>query len=257
MKAIFFIGTAGSGKTTFVKNFSKWLESKGVDVARINLDPGVLNIPYDADFDVREYVSIKELMKDMGLGPNSALTVASDLIAVKVREISEEIELTGHELALVDTPGQIELFAFRPVGRVFSESFLAGPKAVVYLFDYTLMVEPLSFISSLYLSISVYASLTIPQLNVANKVDLVDPRLAKRIGEWFSNPSLLYEAVTKKYKGEKLKLGQDLSRRMSVLRVLNKPIPVSAVTMDGFVDVYSQITRILGTGEEFTHEQLL
>ncbi|MEM2275462.1 MAG: ATP/GTP-binding protein, partial [Thermoproteota archaeon] len=133
MKAIFLIGTAGSGKTTFVKNFSEWIESKGVDVARINLDPGVVNLPYTADFDVRTYVSTEKLMRDLGLGPNSALTVASDLIAVKVHEISEEIETMGYEIAIVDTPGQIELFAFRPVGRVFSEHFLEGPRMVIYL----------------------------------------------------------------------------------------------------------------------------
>jgi hypothetical protein len=34
-------------------------------------------------------------------------------------------------------------------------------------------------------------------------------------------------------------------------------MPVSAVTMEGFIDVYSQVTRILGTGEEFSHEQAL
>ncbi|MEM3712942.1 MAG: ATP/GTP-binding protein [Thermoproteota archaeon] len=255
MKAIFLIGTAGSGKTTFVKNFSEWIESKGVDVARINLDPGVINLPYAADFDVREYVNTEKIMKDLGLGPNSALTVASDLIAVKVHEISNAIETMGYEIAVVDTPGQIELFAFRPVGRVFSESFLEGPRMVIYLFDYTLMLEPLGFLSSLYLSISVYASLAIPQLNIINKVDLVDPRSVKRIGEWYSNPLTLYGTIKKYYKGEKLKLGQELSKALPMLSSLNKPIPVSALTMEGFVDVYSQVTRILGTGEEFSHEQ--
>jgi GTPase SAR1 family protein len=257
MKAIFLIGTAGSGKTTFVKSFSEWIESKGVDVARINLDPGVVNLPYTADFDVRMYVDTEKIMRDLGLGPNSALTVASDLIAVKVHDISDEVEAMGHELALVDTPGQIELFAFRPVGRVFSESFLKGPRMVIYLFDYTLMLEPLSFLASLYLSVSVYASLAIPQLNVINKVDSAEPRLIKRVNEWYSNPLLLYEAVTKFYKGEKLKLGQELARSLPLLSNLNKPIPVSAITMEGFIDVYSQVTRVLGAGEEFTQEQAL
>lgn len=257
MKAIFLIGTAGSGKTTFVKNFSEWIENKGVDVARINLDPGVISLPYTADFDVREYVSTEKIMRDLGLGPNSALTVASDLIAVKVHEISDEIEAMDYEIAIVDTPGQIELFAFRPVGKVFSESFLEGPRMVIYLFDYALMLEPLSFLASLYLSLSVYASLTIPQLNVINKVDLAEPRLVKRISEWFSSPLTIYEAVNKYYRGEKLKLGQELSKALPILSSLNRPIPVSAVTMEGFVDVYSQVTRILGTGEEFAQEQAI
>lgn len=255
MKAVFLIGTAGSGKTTFVKNFSQWIEDKGVDVARINLDPGVMSLPYNADFDVRTYVDTEKLMRDIGLGPNSALTVASDLIAVKVHEISEEIEAMAHEIAIVDTPGQIELFAFRPVGRVFSENFLEGPRMVIYLFDYALMLEPLGFLASLYLSISVYASLAIPQLNVINKMDLADPSLIRRIEEWYSSPPALYEAVTKNYRGEKLKLGQELSRILTLIRGLNRPIPVSAINMEGFVEIYSQITRMLGTGEEFTQEQ--
>lgn len=257
MKAIFLIGTAGSGKTTFVKNFSQWIEDKGVDVARINLDPGVVNLPYTADFDVRSYVNTEKLMRDIGLGPNSALMAASDIIALKASEISDEVEVMGHELAIIDTPGQIELFAFRPMGRAFSESFLKGPKVVIFLFDYTLMLEPLSFLASLYLNISVYASLAMPQLSVINKADLADLHLVKRIEKWYSNPLALYEAVTRSYKGEKLKLGQELSRILPIISRLNKPIPVSAITMEGFVDVYSQLTRMLGTGDEFAQEQAI
>ena len=49
MKFIYFVGTAGSGKSTLVKAYKDWLDSTGTESITINLDPGVDMLPYDAD----------------------------------------------------------------------------------------------------------------------------------------------------------------------------------------------------------------
>ncbi|MCK4223421.1 ATP/GTP-binding protein, partial [Candidatus Bathyarchaeota archaeon] len=108
MYIMFIVGTAGSGKSLLASAFSEWLKISGQDVAILNLDPGVVTLPYTPDVDIRDYVSIEKLMKEYKLGPNGALILAADLIADQVETLSSEIQEIGVDLTIVDTPGQIE-----------------------------------------------------------------------------------------------------------------------------------------------------
>ena len=56
---IFVLGPAGSGKSLFVKNFSEYLISEGYKVGLVNLDPGVLNLNYKPDFDIKKYLLLR------------------------------------------------------------------------------------------------------------------------------------------------------------------------------------------------------
>jgi len=116
MYYIFILGTAGSGKTTLVKAFADYLEDNDMDVAIINIDPAVESLPYVPDVDIREHVDSHEVMRRFGLGPNSALITSIDLALTKAKEIKDEMDQIRANYVLVDTPGQIELFAFRETG---------------------------------------------------------------------------------------------------------------------------------------------
>jgi hypothetical protein len=56
---------------------------------------------------------------------------------------------------LVDTPGQIELFAFREGGPYFSQGISDEPKAVVYALDAPFCRNPMNFVSNLFLATAV------------------------------------------------------------------------------------------------------
>ena len=109
MYLIFTIGTAGSGKSLLTSAFSDWLKLKKQKVISVNLDPGVLSLPYTPDIDIREYVSLEEIMDKYELGPNGALIMAADLVADQIEKISKEIEELQSDIVLVDTSGQMEL----------------------------------------------------------------------------------------------------------------------------------------------------
>ena len=51
---VYFIGTAGSGKSTLTYNFKQWMYLRGLDVITVNLDPGAENLPYEPDVDIRD-----------------------------------------------------------------------------------------------------------------------------------------------------------------------------------------------------------
>ena len=73
MYFVFFVGTAGSGKTTLVKTFNDYLRDQQMDSTIINLDPAVESLPYTPAVDVRDYVDAYEVMEKFGLGPNLSL----------------------------------------------------------------------------------------------------------------------------------------------------------------------------------------
>ena len=59
---VYFIGTAGSGKSTLTHNFKQWMTLRGLDAIAVNLDPGAENLPYEPDVDIRDWISLKEVM---------------------------------------------------------------------------------------------------------------------------------------------------------------------------------------------------
>lgn len=116
MYTIYLTGTAGSGKSTLTSVLKKWYDERESDCAILNLDPGAFKLPYEPDVDIRNYVNIERIMEEYELGPNGALIAASDLIAVNLNSVKEELEDLKPDYVLVDTPGQLELFAFKDSG---------------------------------------------------------------------------------------------------------------------------------------------
>jgi len=81
---LYLIGTAGSGKSTLAHTFKQWTNVHGIDSVVVNLDPGAENLPYSPDVDIRDWISLKEIMDDHGLGPNGAQVACADLIAMNM-----------------------------------------------------------------------------------------------------------------------------------------------------------------------------
>jgi GTPase SAR1 family protein len=250
----FFIGTAGSGKSLLTAAFSEWLKVAKQDVAVVNLDPGVLNLPYTPDVDVRNYVNITSLMEEYRLGPNGALIMAADLIAQDVEKLSEEIEDTDADLVLVDTPGQMELFAFRASGPYIAEELTKEPKTLVYLFDSVFSLNPLNYVSNLFLSAAVYNRFLIPQTHVLSKCDLLPREKVDGVVDWSANPKALEEAIDEKLQGTGRLLSRDMIHAIHRLGLRFLLTPVSAKTNEGMIALNMVLERILAGGDKFTHQ---
>ncbi|MCA1818930.1 MAG: ATP/GTP-binding protein, partial [Halobacteriales archaeon] len=65
---IYFAGTAGAGKSTLVAAYDRWAKQHGISTVVVNLDPGAEKLPYTPDVDIRDWVKIKEIMEEHGLG---------------------------------------------------------------------------------------------------------------------------------------------------------------------------------------------
>jgi len=249
MYYIFILGTAGSGKTTLVKAFADYLEDNDMDVAIVNIDPAVESLPYVPDVDVREHVDSHEVMRRFGLGPNSALITSIDLALTKAKELKDEMDQIRANYVLVDTPGQIELFAFRETGRLMASLIKGDNKAVgVFLLDGVLSKEARSFVSLLLLSSAVRFRMDFPVLNALSKVDLLSPAELERIKRWSEGESLLDELG--KIDEYSFELAKTLIENLSSF-----PVPVSATKFEGLDDLYGEVQNVLAGGEDFLTEE--
>jgi GTPase SAR1 family protein len=249
----FIIGTAGSGKSLLTASFSEWLKINEQDVATLNLDPGAIKLPYTPDIDVRDYITIDEIMDEYELGPNGALIMAADLIAGEIENISREIEELNPDILLVDTPGQMELFAFRASGPYIAREISRDPKAIIYLFDAVFSLNPLNYVSNMFLSAAVYMRFLLPQLHVLSKCDLLFQGDVDIIIEWSEDRAALEAAINKKLEGEGRLLSHRLSRAIYQLGLNFPLISVSAKTNEGFLDLNAALERIFAGGEKITY----
>lgn len=252
MFAVFIIGTAGSGKSLLTAAFSQWLKMKEQDVIAVNLDPGVLTLPYTPDVDVRDWIQVEDLMEKYGLGPNGALVMAADLIADELERLRDEIEGLNADLAILDTPGQMELFAFRTSGPYIANHLTDEPKAVVYLFDAVFSLNPLNYVSNLFLSAAAYNRFFLPQMHVISKCDLISPEDRNRVVNWSANPEALEMAIEQKLSGTKRLLSRNMAHVIHGLELQFLLTPVSAKTEEGMINLDATLQRILTGGEQFT-----
>jgi GTPase SAR1 family protein len=252
MPIAFIIGTAGSGKSLFTAAFSEWLKMSKQDVAVVNLDPGALKLPYSPDVDVRNYVDVGNIMEKYGLGPNGALIMAADLIADEADNITGDIEAVDADLVLVDTPGQMELFAFRASGPYIVNELTKEPKVIVYLFDAVFSINPLNYVSNMFLSAAVYNRFFQPQLHLLSKCDLLPKKEVQTITDWSANPRALEDSIEQKLEGTKRLFSRNMMHAINQLGLKFLLIPVSAKTNQGMVNFNTVLERILTGGEKYT-----
>jgi len=248
--AIIIVGIAGSGKTELCASLAQWFKSEGQRVAVLNLDPGVLKIPYEPDVDVREYVDSTELMNKYGLGPNGSLLLAMDLIANNIERINEELMKLKPNYLIVDTPGQMEIFAYRTSGLFLADQLYADSKVILFLFDGVFCKDPKNFVSNALLSASIYFRFSLPIINVLTKIDLLRKAELRKEIIWSKKPQILLEALHKRVEDEEAMFIHKIAEILYDHFEKTHFIPVSSVTLSNFSTLIAAITRILFSGEE-------
>ncbi|MCH8833898.1 MAG: ATP/GTP-binding protein [Thaumarchaeota archaeon] len=249
MKSIFIVGTAGSGKSLLTSKIHEYYTRNGAFSAILNLDPGVESLPYSCDIDVRDYVDIVSIMKQYDLGPNGALILTNDLIASKIDSIQDEIDEVNPDYLLIDTPGQIELFAYRASGKFLVQNLRIDEKMSIFLFDGALITSPINFVSIALLATSIKLRLGLPAINVLTKTDLIGKKL-KDILKWSTNLFTLENAISQEADGETYTLTTNILRGLNLGGFAQGLIPISNVTGEGMVNLQTALSRTINLGEE-------
>ncbi len=238
--AVIFVGPAGSGKSSLVAAYARWLREAEIPVVTVNLDPAADYVPYRPDVDVRSYVSAREVAAKYGLGPNGALVKSMELAAERLDEILSPVGASDADYVLVDTPGQMEVFIFRDISVRLVDALRRVSDCVygVFVADATLLRDPADYAFTYVMALSVQLRLGVETAPVINKVDLA-PDLQVR-GDLVRDVARIRQGLLRRRT-----LYAEMLR--DVVRVLYKyakqaNVPrVSAVTGEGIEDLHKML----------------
>jgi GTPase SAR1 family protein len=247
---VYFTGTAGAGKSTFVRAFAEWMRSAGYDATLVNLDPGSEGEGAGFDVDIREWVRLADIQDEYALGPNGAQVAAADMIALKIFEVKQAVQELKSDYVLVDTPGQIELFAFREASRAIVDALSGDRSVLAFLFDPALARSPGGFVSLLMLSATLEFRFRLPMVNVLSKSDVLTPVQLAEVMSWSDEPGQLYEAVTRDVPTPDVQLSTELFRAVETMGPLLGLVPTSAKDGTGLEAFYQSCQRVFAGGED-------
>lgn len=174
------MGPAGSGKSTYCHA----MQSHAATLARkrtihvANLDPAAEHFSYDLDFDVRDLISVQDVMEELGLGPNGALVYCMEYLMQNLEWLQEHLDsYDDDEYLILDCPGQLELYTHIPImRRIVDQMRLWGFESSmvgVFCVDATFLTDTSKFIAGSLLSLSAMIALELPHVNVLTKCDLM------------------------------------------------------------------------------------
>jgi hypothetical protein len=223
------------------------MKSYDLDVITVNLDPAARRLPYNPDVDVRDMVDVDEIMNQLGLGPNGALVAAVDMVAGQVDRLREMIEGSKSVYAIVDTPGQIELFAYRSTGPLIVSALQGTTTTSLHLLDPNLVRNAGGYVSLTLLGLSLLFRFTATQFTVLSKSDLLSEEEIDRIVNWSTNPVDLYEDVDTEGRGVPRDLSKMICEMLERVGSRNEIIPLSAQSNEGVEALYAELERVWTT----------
>ncbi|GJN23525.1 hypothetical protein PR202_gb11181 [Eleusine coracana subsp. coracana] len=161
------IGPAGSGKSTYCSSLYDHCQTVGRNIHIVNLDPAAEHFNYPVDMDIRELISLEDVMEELGMGPNGGLIYCMEHLEDSLDDwLDEQLEnYLDDDYLVFDCPGQIELFTHVPVLRNFVEHLKRKNFNVVL---YTFLIR-----SGCMASLSAMIQLELPHINILSKMDLV------------------------------------------------------------------------------------
>ncbi|KAJ5488564.1 GPN-loop GTPase 2 [Penicillium diatomitis] len=167
------IGPPGAGKSTYCNGMHQFLGAIGRKCSIVNLDPANDRTSYPCALDVRDLVTLEEIMDEHKLGPNGATLYALEDLEENFEWLETGLKELGEDYVIFDCPGQVELFTHHDSLRniFFKISKMGYRLIVIHLIDSYALTLPSMYISALLLSLRAMLQLDLPHLNVLTKID--------------------------------------------------------------------------------------
>lgn len=189
------MGPAGAGKTTFCSALIQHLRINKRSCFYINLDPAAEEFVYEPDIDIKDLISLEDVMEEMGLGPNGGLIKCFEFLLENLDFLTDPMETINEEyLIVIDMPGQIELYTHVPILPALVRHLTRGSLNInlcaTYLLESTFIMDQPKFFAGTLSAMSAMLMLEIPHINILSKCDLVKGTVAKRDLKKFLNPDI-------------------------------------------------------------------
>jgi GTPase SAR1 family protein len=174
------------------------------------------------------------------------------MLALKALEIKEIMNEFDSDYALVDTPGQVELFAYREASKAVLEAFGQKNSLLAYLFDPFLSRTPSGFVSLYMLCTSIQFRIELPFVSILSKADLLDEEKLEKIVEWSRDPNSLYDDLTSSPSSMHVQSSIEFFKALEVLDTQRELFPVSSEKGTGMEDVYNVVQQMFFGGEDLS-----
>jgi GTPase SAR1 family protein len=162
----------------------------------VNLDPAADSFTHEPDLDIKDLISLADVMEEMGLGPNGGLVYCFEFLLENLDFLSEALDpLTEEYLIIIDMPGQIELYTHIPilpalVRHLTQTGALGVSLCAAYLLEATFVVDRAKYFAGTLSAMSAMIMLEMPHINILSKMDLVRGQLGKRQLKRFLDPDV-------------------------------------------------------------------
>lgn len=147
--------------------------------------------------DIKDLISLEDVMEEMGLGPNGGLIYCFEFLMENLDFLTEGLDsLTEEYLIIFDMPGQIELYTHVPIlpalARFLTKTGNLDIRlCAAYLLEATFVVDRAKFFSGTLSAMSAMIMLEVPHINILSKMDLVKDQVRKKDLKRFITPDPL------------------------------------------------------------------
>ncbi|EMF12796.1 ATP binding protein [Sphaerulina musiva SO2202] len=195
------MGPAGAGKTTFCAAMIQYLKNNRRSCFYINLDPAADDFAYEPDVDIKDLITLEDVMEELHLGPNGGLIYCFEFLLDNLEFITDPLQDVGEEsLIIIDMPGQIELYTHVPIVPKLIKELRGGSLNVsmcaAYLLESSFIVDRAKFFSGTLSAMSAMIMMELPHVNILSKMDQIKGQVARKELKRFIDPdtSLLQDA---------------------------------------------------------------
>ncbi|EAZ63668.1 putative transcription factor Fet5 [Scheffersomyces stipitis CBS 6054] len=188
------LGPAGVGKSTFCNSIIAHMQSIGRRAHIVNLDPAAEATEFEFTIDIRDLISLQDVMEEMDLGPNGGLVYCFEFLLNNLDWLDEEIGDYNDEYLIFDCPGQIELYTHIPVLPTIVkhlQTSLNFNLCATYLLEAPFIIDTSKFFSGALSAMSAMILLELPHINILSKIDLVKDEFSRKQLKKFLNPDPL------------------------------------------------------------------
>lgn len=169
-------GPAGSGKSTFSAALIAAAQQAGRSVHLFNLDPAAERFGYEPAVDIRELITVEDVMEEMGLGPNGALVACLDYVLSHPEWLHDQLAPYEDDYLIIDCPGQIELYTHAPLMPRLAELLqnqLGFRLAAAYLLEAQFMDDTPKYFAGVLGAAAAMVHIGLPHVNLMSKMDLL------------------------------------------------------------------------------------
>lgn len=176
------LGPAGSGKSTYCHTIKTMAENLKRNIILINLDPAAEYLPYTPDIDVRDLITLQDVMEEFKLGPNGGLVFCFEFLLQEIEWLENQLNehTVNGDYLLIDCPGQLELYMHLDVfaGVLDFLSSLNMSICTVCLVDSTFCLDLMKFFGGVLMALAMMLNLPYSAVTVLSKADLIEDKEA-------------------------------------------------------------------------------